>query len=161
MGFRRTFTSLTWKTHYICTRSGSIIYVLAEPRRFLAILLMETGWDQKKTAVFPPYLKVVVASFICVVERLAEHMFWELSFIIVYFFYNFSYVMCTERFLMVYHYLYVLEVLTSLWRTCCISLLTPELSPTIAPGQCILSFESAFLAVTANYFILRCSITKI
>ena len=127
-----------------------ISHVLAaEPRRFLAILLVKRNWDQKKTAVFPPYLKVVVACFVCVVERVGwTHHFGA--------FFCLSYVMCTkEIFLIVYLYHHVLGVLTSLWGACCISQNTLELSPTIAPGQCALLFESLFLAVTANYFILR------
>jgi len=69
-----------------------ISHVLAaEPRRFLAILLVKRDWDQKKTAVFPPYLKVVVACFVCVVERVGwTHHFGA--------FFCLSYVMCTKRF---------------------------------------------------------------
>ena len=59
--------------------------------------------------------------------------------------------MRTERFLMVsFFYMYLggahrplkdmLHLATYFWN-----------SPSIAPGQCILSFESAFLAVTAYY----------
>ena len=116
-----------------------ISHVLAaEPRRFLAILLVNRDWDQKKTAVFPPYLKVVVACFVCVVERVGwTHHFGA--------FFCLSYVMCTkEIFLIVYLYHHVLGVLTSLWGACCISQNTLELSPTIAPGQCALLFESFF-----------------
>lgn len=54
-----------------------IIYVVAEPRRFLAILLIETKLrSEENCSVFPPYLKVVVACFVCVVERVGwTHLF--------------------------------------------------------------------------------------
>ena len=127
-----------------------ISHVLAaEPRRFLAILLVETGWDQKKTAVFPPYLKVVVACFVCVIERVGwTHLFGA--------FFCLSYVMCTKRdFLIVYLY-HVLGVLTSLWGG---MLHLAKYSGTVPNhctwAVCVVIWIGFFLAVTANYFILR------
>lgn len=126
-----------------------ISHVLAaEPRRFLAILLVETGWDQKKTAVFPPYLKVVVACFVCVIERVGwTHLFGA--------FFCLSYFMCTRRFF------------DSLLVSCTWGAHKPlrghaasrkilwNCPQPLHLGSVRCYLNQFFLAVTANYFILR------
>ena len=84
-----------------------IIYVVAEPRRFLAILLIETGWAEIRRKLF----RFSTVSQSCGgLFRLRSRKSWLntsfrsflLSSSSLPKMYYFSYFMCKERFLMVY-----------------------------------------------------------